>query len=172
MSNINPEKPFWSTSDELSKKDTTPSVFNVHLSLRNNSFTNELLKNKDLFFRAVSNIDDVDIPQVNNVNIPLTKKNKVNIPNDGNMNLPFKNNDQYSVPDKCSPNKVAIPIINIVTVNATTNNTVGLKKNKTDIPPINNPKHLMMKVRLYLPTIIIKLQSPIKFFLRKLLLQY
>ena len=61
--------------------------------------------------------NDVDIPQVNNVNIP--------IPNDGNMNLPSNNNNQYSVPDKCSPNKVAIPIINIVTVNATTNNVVG-----------------------------------------------
>ena len=58
--------------------------------------------------------DDVDIPQVNNVNIP--------IPNDGNMNLPSNNNNQYSVPDKYSPNKVAITIINIGTVIATTNN--------------------------------------------------
>ena len=42
------------------------------------------------------------------------------------MNLPSNNNNQYSVPDKFSLNKVAIPIINIVTVNATTNNDVGL----------------------------------------------
>ena len=73
--------------------------------------------------------DVVDIPQVNNVNIP--------IPNDENMNSPFNNNNQYSVTVKCSPNKVAIPIINFVTVNATPNNVVALSKKKiTDIPPI------------------------------------
>ena len=44
LSNINPGKPFWSTSNEISKKNTTLSVFNVRPSLRNNSFANELLK--------------------------------------------------------------------------------------------------------------------------------
>ena len=85
LSNINPGKPFWSTFDEISKKDTTPSVFKVHPCLRNNSFANDLLENKDSFFRTVTNIDDVDIPQDNYVNMPLKNNNQ-----SSNVNIPDK----------------------------------------------------------------------------------
>ena len=69
------------------------------------------------------------------INVNKPKKNKVNILNDENINVPSNNNNQYSVPDKCPLNKVATPIINIVTVNATTNNDVGLStKTNIDIP--------------------------------------
>ena len=70
LSNINPGKPFWSNSDEISKKDTSPPVINVHQCLRNNLFAANLLETKDYFFRAVTKIDDVVILQDNNVNIP------------------------------------------------------------------------------------------------------
>ena len=49
LPNINPGKPFWSNSDEISKKVTSPPVFNVHQYLRNNTFTAELLETKDSF---------------------------------------------------------------------------------------------------------------------------
>ena len=45
-SNINPRKPFWSNSVEISKKVTSPSVFNVHQCLHNNPFAAELLETK------------------------------------------------------------------------------------------------------------------------------
>ena len=53
------------------------------------------------------------------------------------MNIHFNNNNQTSVPDKFPLNKVATTIFNIVTVNGTTNNDVGLStKINVDIPPI------------------------------------
>ena len=63
------------------------------------------------------------------------------------MNIPSNNNNQSSVPDKFPLNKVATPIFNIVTVNATTNNDVGLStKINVDIPSIKKSIYLMMKV--------------------------
>ena len=108
-SNINPEK--WNNSDVISKIVISLSVFKVHQCLRNNSFAAELLKTKDSFFRAVINKDDVDIPQNNNMNIPL------------------KINNQSSVPDNVSTKIVATPIFNSVTVNdhvSTSNNDVSI----------------------------------------------
>ena len=52
------------------------------------------------------------------------------------MHIPFNNNNQASVPDKVPLNKVATPIFNTVTVNATTNNDVDIStKINVDIPP-------------------------------------
>ena len=90
---------------------------------------------------TVNTTTNTDVGILTKINVNKPQKNKVNIPNDENMNLPSNNNNQYSVPDKFSLNKVAIPIINIVTVNATTNNDVGLsKKTNIDIPPIKQFK--------------------------------
>ena len=86
-SNINPGKPFWRNSDVISNKVSLLPVVNVHQCVCNNSFAVEFLENNDSFFRAVTNKDDVDIPQNKNVNIPS------------------KNNNQSSVPFKVSTKK-------------------------------------------------------------------
>ena len=80
-SNINPGKSFWNNSDVISKNVTSLPVFKVHQCLRNNSFATELLEAKDSFFRAVTNKDNIDVPQNNNVNIPLKINNQSSVPN-------------------------------------------------------------------------------------------
>ena len=62
------------------------------------------------------------------------------------MDIPSNNNNQASVTDKVPLNKVATPIFNIVTVNATTNNDIGIPtKINVDIPK-KKSTYLMMKI--------------------------
>ena len=104
---------------------------NIHSNINNQSLiTDKFHLNKVVTpicnTVTVNATTDTDVGISTKINVNKPKKNKVNIHNDENMNLTSNNNNQYSVPDKFSLNKVAIPIINIVTVNATTNNDVGL----------------------------------------------
>ena len=80
-SNINPGKQFWSiNSDVISNKVSPLPVVNVHQCLLNNSFAIQWLENNDSFLRAVTNKDDIDIPQNENVNILSKNNNQASLP--------------------------------------------------------------------------------------------
>ena len=80
-SNTIPRKSFWSiNSDVMSNKVPSLPVVVVPDCLLNNSFAVELLENNDSFLNiindwAVTNQDDVDLPQRKDVNIPSKNNN-------------------------------------------------------------------------------------------------
>ena len=112
-----------SVSDKVSLNKVTTPIFNT---VTVNATTNK----------------GVGIPTKINVDIP---PKKFNIPHNENLNIPSNNNNQSSVSDKVPLNKVATPIFNTVTVNATTNNDVRLRtKINVDIPK-KRSTYLIMK---------------------------
>ena len=112
-------------SDVIYNKVHSLSVVAIPTCLINNSFTVELLQNNDSFLnivndRAVTNKDDVDIPQNKDVNIPS------------------KNNNQSSLHIKVPRNKLLNQLFNSDTVKyhvSTNDKDISIPKNKdVDIP--------------------------------------
>ena len=115
------------------KKVNIPHNKNVNISFNNDnqaSVPDKVPLNK--IATSIFNTVTVNATTNNNVGIP-TKinvdilKKRVNIPHNKNVNIPSNNNNQASVPDKVPLNKVATQLFNTVTVNATTNNDVGIQ---------------------------------------------